>query len=243
MRVRGLVGRVAAVAFALAAFGLVAGLAAAASPVTGSIVGPVVSAKGTRFVMSSTQVPKGRATVSVTKSTVITRERTVKAKVLKKGVCVVATGRRDAKGTVAADQISVSQPVKGQCGGFFGPGRGQGARAGRPGGQPPATTTRPSLPRQRPPGSANFGFAAGAITAVKGSTITVHDQRGSATVTFTAKTRIVETARVAASAIKPKLCAFVRGTSSDKGVTVTAQDVRLFEPVRNGCATGFRPRG
>ena len=41
-------------------------------------------------------------------------------------------------------------------------------------------------------------------------------------------------------AIKLKSCAFVNGTSTDKGVTVTAQSVRLSQPRNGSCTFGGR---
>ena len=104
--------------------------------------------------------------------------------------------------------------------------------------------------RQRPAGGsgppkgnggfAGFGFATGAITEIKGSTLTLHGQRGSASVTVSAKAQLTKTVSVGASAIKVKVCAFVRGTSSDKGITVAAQDVGLSKPGPGGCTPRFR---
>ena len=45
------------------------------------------------------------------------------------------------------------------------------------------------------------------------------------------------------SAITTKTCAFVRGTSPDKGVTVKASSIAIT-PERNGtCTNGFRVSG
>jgi hypothetical protein len=90
--------------------------------------------------------------------------------------------------------------------------------------------------RQPRPGAANFGVAAGSITAVNGSTLTVKDRTGPMTATFSAATQLLREARVGANAITKGSCAFVRGTSTDKGVTVEAQAVNLSAPTANGCA-------
>ena len=77
----------------------------------------------------------------------------------------MATGQKNSKGVVAAQRISVTTPVKGQCTAGFG---GRGTRpAGHRHGRPPGSGTG----GQRPPGagtgnggfgnSANFGFAFG----------------------------------------------------------------------------------
>jgi len=65
----------------------------------------------------------------------------------------------------------------------------------------------------------------------------------STTVTFSSKTSLMQTVTIKAAAVEPKMCAFVRGASSDKGVTVKATDVALT-PERNGsCSGGFRVPG
>ena len=64
--------------------------------------------------------------------------------------------------------------------------------------------------------------------------------RARVTVAIAAKAQFTKTVQVGASAIKVKLCAFVRGTSADKGVTVAAQTIGLSKPGANGCNPGFR---
>jgi len=236
--------------FALTGAGLAACLAAAtasaASPVRGFINGPVASVSGDTFVLTTTQVPGGKAKVAVSGKTAITQQVELEASSLKTGECVSAVGSKSAKGAIAAARITVSKPVGGACGAGFGGGAGgpRGARpprAPRPGAGAGARVPRPGS--GRPFASGNFAFALGAITAVKGSTLTLHGRQGTSTVTVSASTQIGTVERVAASAIKAKLCAFVRGTSTDKGITVTAQSVSLSEPGRNGCGRVFAPRG
>ena len=220
------------------------GVAVAAAPVTGSVSGPVISVKGLTFKLTTSLSPTGSSTIQVSSRTMITEQASGSRADLKNGVCATAVGPKNSNGVVAATRIMIFQPVKGKCsGGFGGGGRPSGSR-NRPNGSPPQGSTTP----QRPPGGAggfaNFGFANGAISAVKGSTLTVHTQRGSTnvttTVTVSAKTQVTKTISVAASAIKVKLCAFVRGTSTDKGVTVAAQNISLSQPGPNGCNSRFR---
>jgi hypothetical protein len=108
----------------------------------------------------------------------------------------------------------------------------------RPGGGRP-TGNRAGRGTFKPP--ANFGFAFGTITKVDGSNLTVKGPFGSSTVVLGKNVAITKTAVVGASSITTKMCAFVRGTSSDGGKTVVAQQVQLSEPV-NGSCVGFRPR-
>ena len=230
---------------AAALLALLPAVAAAAAPVQGSVFGPVVSVKGTTFTITTSLSPSGKSTVS-TGSATITEQGTAPRSSLKVGACVMATGSRNSKGVVAATRITISAPVKGQCGGGFA-SRG-GTRPGGGNGTPPGgrTGTTP-----RPPGgfggNANFGFAFGSVTKVSGSTLTVRGRSfGSTsattttTVTVSSKTSLQETKTVKASAITTKLCAFVRGTSTDKGVTVTATNVALTPETNGTCTNGFR---
>jgi hypothetical protein len=65
--------------------------------------------------------------------------------------------------------------------------------------------------------------------------VSVKGPQGSTTVTLSAKTVVTKTVGVGASAIRRGLCAFVRGKSADKGVTVSAENVSLSKPVSGGC--------
>jgi hypothetical protein len=141
----------------------------------------------------------------------------------------MAVGKKNAKGVVTATRVTISQAVKGTC------TTGFTHRSGtRPTGAPPGSGSGGFS------GFANFGFAFGAVSKVKGSTLTVKSSRGTTTVIVPAKTQILKTVRVGSSAITVKICAFVRGTSTDKGVKVKAQDVSLSKPSKTGCTSGFR---
>lgn len=233
---------------------LAAGAAGAAKPVSGFINGPIVSVGKQSFVVTTTQVPGGKAKVSFAKSAPITARLTVKASELRKGLCVNAVGSRAKNGTVTAMRITVSSPVKGQCARGF-----RGAPGSRPGGGGPAGGVngppRGAPPRgsrggngQNPfaPGNANFGFAFGMITSAKGNRLAVHNQFGSpakVTVLVAKQTEITKMAHVGASAVKPKLCAVVYGTSSDRGKTVKPTSINLSPAGANGCTFGFPGRG
>jgi hypothetical protein len=225
---------------------VLAGVASAAAPVTGSISGPVVSVKGSTFTVTTSLSPTGKSAVTVSKSTTIITQETVALSALKAGDCAMATGQKNSKGVVTAQRISLSTPVKGQCTAGFGRG------GARPGGGAPGSGTG----GQRPPGSgngsggfgnsANFGFAVGTISSVKGDNLTVkgtiNGKAVTTAVTVSSKTQISKTVQVGASAIAVKDCAFVRGTSSDKGVTVAAQSVNITKPTSTGCRFGFTGR-
>jgi hypothetical protein len=229
--------------YAIAVVGSVvlgSGLAVAAAPVTGSVSGPVTSVKGQTFQLTTSLSPTGSSTIQVSSKTMINEQASGSRADLRRGVCIAALGQKDGKGVVAATRIMISQPFRGQCGGGFGQrGRRNGSRP-RANGSPPQGSTTPRRPPGGTGGFANLGFANGAISAIKGSAITVHNQRGSTSVTVSAKTQVLKTISVGGSAIKVKLCAFVRGTSTDKGVTVAAQSISLSNPGPNGCNSRFR---
>jgi hypothetical protein len=75
-------------------------------------------------------------TVTVDSSTKYTEQATGAASDLVVGKCVLAQGKADDSGTVAATAISVTEPVNGECvSGFggrggFGGGQGAGAQGG-----------------------------------------------------------------------------------------------------------------
>jgi hypothetical protein len=227
------------------------GVAAGAAPVQGSVVGPVIAVKGKTFTITtpaSLNVPKNTSQVTVVSSTAITEQKAGTRKSVKKGLCASAMGTRNSKGVVAAQRITLTKPVKGAC--DLGFGRRGGTRSGGSG-------TPPNGGQFPPPGggggggggfgqSGNFGFAFGTIAAVKGSTLTVKGTRGTTTtttkVTLSSKTQVTQTLQVEVSAIKVRLCAFVRGTSTDAGATVKAQSVALSQPTASGCTGGFRQR-
>ncbi len=215
---------------------------------SGSVSGPVTVVKGATFDITTSLSPTGTSNVAVGSTTAVTEQATGTLADLTTGTCVMAVGK-SSKGTVKASRITITPPVNGQCGTGFA-GRG----GTRPGGLPPGAGSQryrgngsqnPSgSGSQRPPGgfggSANFGFAFGTISAVKGSTLTVKSTRGTTTVTVPAGTQIQKTVSVGMSGITVGVCAFVNGTSGDKGVTVQAQRVSLTKPSASGCTFGFR---
>jgi hypothetical protein len=212
--------------------------AAGAAPVAGSVAGPVTAVKGQTFKLTTSLSPTGSSTVSIGSATTITEQVAGARDDVRTGACVTAIGAKGAKGIVTALRVTITQPVKGQCSGGFGRPGGNGTRPR--GTRPPGTGTG----TRRPPGAngngfANFGFAFGKVTAVKGATVTVKGQAGSTSVTLTKTSQFSKTEDVAASAVAVKLCAFVQGTSPDKGVTVKAQQIRLTEPGTRGCGGGF----
>ena len=219
---------------AAAMLALLPAAATAATPVQGSVFGPNrFSVQGTTFTLTTSLSPSGKSNGHRRKGDDHGAGHGPEVESLKVGACVSAMGTRDSKGVVAATRITISAPVKGQCGAGFRRSR----QAGRPGRAP--CRGRATVPRTgtRPPGgfggSGNSGFAFGSVTKVTGSTLTVKGRSfGSTkatttTVTVSAKTSLDQTLTVTASAIKVKMCALVRGTSPDKGLTVKATNIAL----------------
>jgi hypothetical protein len=200
--------------------GALAALLLAASPVQGSVFGPVVSVKGSTFTIATSLSPSGRSAVSAG-SAKITEQAAAPRSSLQAGTCVMATGTRNSKGVVAATRITISTPVKGSCTTQLSIRRGT-----RPAGAPKGGFTP----------NANFGFALGSVTKVHGSTLTVKGPRATTTVTVSAKTSLMHTETVEPSAITTSMCAFVAGTSTDKGVTVKATSISLSEKQNGACA-------
>lgn len=221
-----------ALAVTVAAGAAGAGVATAA-PVRGSISGPITAVDGSTFKVKTSLSPTGTSTVTVGKAAAIVEQRTGTQADLKKGTCVMATGTTKNK-VVDATRISITGQTS--CTNPF-----RGRRPNRNGGAPPARQGGNGNPNgfRRP---ANLGLAFGTVTAVKGSTLTVKGARGTTTVSVSGKTAITETARVGTAALAKSLCAFVFGTSANKGVTVQATDVELSKPVNGSCRSP-RPPG
>jgi len=227
-------------AWALALLGATVVLSApaigATKPVAGSVSGPVVSVKDSTFTLTTSLSPTGRSKVAVGSKTAITEQLAGTIADVKTGMCVTAIGQKAKNGTVTATRVTLTQPVKGQCGGGFGTRPGGGRP---PGGAPPGGNRTGRPPGGFGGGGANFGFAFGKVSAAKSSTITVKGRQGSTKVLLSKKTQVGKTEQVGRAAIVPKLCAFVRGTSGDHGVTVTATDISLSKPISGACTGRF----
>lgn len=233
--------RISVAALGLAAT-LVVATTASAAPISGSISGPITSVSKNAFAVKTTLSPTGSSKVTVTAKTSIREQVSGTTADLSKGECVTAMGTKKGS-TVIASRISLTPAVKGKCTtGFQRPGGG--ARPPGGGARPPGGGTPPPGGGTRPPSGftppANFGFATGLISLMKGSKITIKSTTSSTTVVVGSKTQISTTKTLKASEISEKLCAFVYGTSNDKGKTVAAQDVQLSKPRNGSCTFGAR---
>lgn len=171
------------------------------------------------------------------------------------GSCVVAMSAAATGGStsITATAVQLANPVGGSCaGGAFG-GGGFGGAA-RPGGQPsgfPSRAADGSVPPSGQAGLRRGGFAAGKVTAVSGSTITVQVEHRTAssaaptstvdTVHVTSATTYTTTVTATRAAVKVGLCAAAFGRTDSTGA-VSATRLELSSPVGGSCTTGFRGR-
>jgi Domain of unknown function (DUF5666) len=189
----------------------------------------------------------GSARVTFDSSTSVLQSGTGSLSEAVAGVCVVATGTKDASGVVTARTFQVQLNMNGNCtppaglggGGGGGGGQGAGGRAGRGSPSPGAGGAPP----------ANFANVRGKLTSVSGSTMTVQPQTGSPVTVMvdssTTVTRLVtsSTARLAAGE-----CVTANGQRDSSG-TVKARTILISPPGPNGNCTfggfggGRRPGG
>jgi len=202
----------------------------------------------------------GQVAVLVTSKTTYTQTTAAPLADVKVGSCITATAPTNGTSSstaspaapptaITATTVIVTQQVQGSCtrGGAFGGSRGTGVPTDRPSGFP---TNRPSgFPTGGAAGTRTLLAAAGQVTAIKGSVLTVQAQRRSAAsatpttytaaVTVTSSTTFMKTGSATRSALKVGLCMTAEGTTSSDG-TVTASRVALNPPTANGCETGLR---
>lgn len=176
------------------------------------------------------------------------------------GDCVTVTGTPVSGDDTAltATSVQIEAKVNGACptlGRFgSGSGNGNGAGGGFFGGASGSPRPRPS---GAPSGSGqlgrDFAFAAGTVTAVSGSTVTVQgvlrEPRTSAspsaqpttptslTVTLSASTQVTATEAATSKAAVVGMCATAIGRADDRG-DIAATSITVSKPDANGCRAG-----
>lgn len=165
------------------------------------------------------------------------------------GSCVVAVSASSSDSgsdAVEATSIQLTEAAEdGTCtGGFGGFGGGPGG-GDRPDGAP---TDLPEMPEGAMPSGAPDGMqipsiAAGKVTAIDGSSLTVEptgmdDETTTRTVTVTDATTYTTTVAADATAVVAGQCATARGESDDSG-KVTATTVTISDPTDGECTTGM----
>jgi Domain of unknown function (DUF5666) len=172
-------------------------------------------------------------TVAYTSSTTFTKTNTGSVADITAGTCVVATGRKDTNGALSATAVRVSEAVGGAC------PLGRVGGNGGIGGPPPGASPNPNF--SPPPNAANFAGAAGMVTDVNGTAVTLRENNGtSVTVTVPSTVRVTKTSPVQVSALQVGQCIAAVGAKDSSG-TVAARTITITPPGANG--TCFSGRG
>ncbi len=189
--------------------------------------GELVRISGTTLVVNTTT---GDVTVVYTDSTTFQRTSTGTFADIVTGTCLLATGQKDATGTVTAATVRLSDKVSGSC--QVGPGGGGGRLQGTP---PPGAGASPPANQ---PGRPNFSFVAGEVTTVAGTSITVKNAAGTAqTVNVPTTVRVSKSAPAAASDLALHQCVTAAG-SKDASGKVTARAISIVPAGPSGCSAG-----
>ena len=190
--------------------------------------GQLVKITGTTLILSGAG---GDTTVTFDSSTRIQRTSTASVGDIVAGVCIAATGQKDATGAITAAVVRLTSPVSGSCA-PQGAGSGGGFGGGFPGLR---ATPRPGAPT--PP--ANLGFAAGTVTAVNGTQISVKlTTGGTAEVTVPTTVRVSKTSAATAADLQVGECVTAAGQRDSAG-TVKARSLTISPPSVSGTCTGF----
>ena len=201
----------------------------------------------------------GQVTVKYTAKTAIVVVKSTTVAAVKPGTCVLAAAAPSQSGsgspspvptpstTFTAATVFLSQRENGKC--TLADLGGSGARTG--GTRAPRSGQFPSgFPtgaRRSGANGRNFGFAeraAGSVTKVSGSTITVSgtNPRTNAAVTYTvdvdASTKYSQTVATTSKALAVGQCASATGRADDTGA-VTATSIRVSPPTNGNCTIGF----
>jgi len=189
--------------------------------------GELAQINGTSLILNTTN---GDVTVDYTNTTTITQTKTGVLADVVPGSCIIATGTKDASGTLVAASVRLSQPVNGACNAGF------GTRPGGANGTPPNGTPR----RTPPPGQPIPSFAAGKVTTVDGTSITLQPTTGAAqTITVPTTVTVAESSVASASSLEVGDCIQATGQKDSNG-TVTATGLSIVPAGPSGCFTGGR---
>jgi hypothetical protein len=194
--------------------------------------GELAQINGTSLILNTTA---GDVTVDYTNTTTITQTKTGVLADVAPGSCVIATGTKDASGTLVASSVRLSQPVNGACTAGFG---------NRP---PGANGTRPSpsgTPRATPaPGQPVPAFAAGKVTGVNGTAVTLQPTTGAAqTISVPTTVTVAESSAASAADLSVGDCIQATGPKDSSG-KVTATSLSIVPAGPSGCFTGGRGFG
>lgn len=209
-----------------------AGTSAKASPSPGFRVrqgtqGELVQINGTSLILNSVN---GDVTVLYTDATTFQKTSTGTFQDIAVGRCMVATGAKDPSGNITAATVRLADKVSGACTAGPGPGAGGG---GFGGGRP--TPLPGASPR---PNRGNLAFAAGEVTAVAGTAITVQPATGPpVTVMVPTTVRVSKSSLAKASDLALHQCLAAQGPKDASG-KVTARAISILPAGPTGCFTG-----
>ena len=186
--------------------------------------GQLVQVNGQALILTA---PTGDVTVTVSTTTTFTRTSTAVLADIVPGVCILATGQKDAAGALTATTVRLSPKVSGGC-----------AAAGRfgPNASPPAG----ALPRPTPSGQPAIALVSGEVTAAKGISITVlTTTSGSQTITVPTIAAVTTTVVAAATDLRTGECLRATGARDAAG-TVQATSITITPAGPSGtCVTGL----
>ncbi len=191
--------------------------------------GQLVQINGSTLILSSST---GDSTVTYATTTTITQTSTGSLANVTPGLCITATGTKDATGALVATTVLLSAPVSGSCTTGFGGGGGGGTFS------PPAgATPRPSFSPL-----AGAGAARGLVKSVTGTSVTLTETAGTTTTTMTINVpttvKVTTSSVVQPSALQTGQCLTALGTKNSSG-TVAARSLTITPAGANGCTAGF----
>ncbi len=192
--------------------------------------GTLAQINGTSLILTDTTGTD--VNVDYTNATTFTQTRTGVLADIVPGSCLVVTGQKDATGTLVASSVRLSQPVNGACtAGLGNRGPGGNGTPASPGATPRATP---------PPGQPVPSFAAGKVTAVNGTAVTLQPTTGAAqTVTVPTTVAVAESSAASASDLTQGDCIQAVGPKDSTG-KVTATSLSIVPAGPSGCFTGGR---
>lgn len=194
--------------------------------------GQLVQINGQMLILTGAA---GDTVVTLSATTTFSRTSVAALADVVSGVCIVATGQKDASGALTATTVRITPKGATGCaaGGFGGQGFGPGASP------PPGASPRPT-----PSGLPNAAFVAGEVTAASGVSITVLTAAsGSQVITVPTTASITKSATVTAADLTKGECILATGQKDASGA-VQATSVAITPAGPSGtCTTGFGGRG
>jgi len=195
--------------------------------------GQLVQINGQTLILTG---PNGDTTVTYTTDTTFTKTSIAGLGDITRGTCILATGVKDAAGTITATTVSISPKTADGCAARnFVPSPGATPR--------PTPSPRPST-TPRPGGQANGAFVSGEVTAVSGVSVTVMTQANvSQKITVATAAVVTKMSTVSAADLQNGQCIRANGTRDAAG-NVLATSITITPAGPSGtCTAGLGGRG